>query len=284
MLMEIRGTRLYVDQRGPEDAPPLLFIHGGPGAGSYDFLAFQGDRLGRRFRLIAVDQRGVQQSDPLTGPVSEQDLIADFEALREKLGVEQWSILGHSYGGRLALRYAIAHPDAVTKVVFENPGWDMVLASDTLLRAALPLLPGVEAPPPHTGPATKAMWDERIAVLAQLGDRRMEIYTGPDARDLQLPADTEISDEYHSRSGHFHDQITRSASFGEPVLQYFAQLIPPALLIKGEYDPATSQQEIELFRSDVPNGTYYYAAGTGHFTHAEQPDLYAELVTEFLLS
>lgn len=284
MLMEIRGTRLYVDQRGAEDAPPLLFIHGGPGAGSYDFLAFQGDRLSQSFRLIAVDQRGVQQSDPLTGPVSEHDLIADFEALREELGIEQWSILGHSYGGRLALRYAAAHPDAVTKVVFENPGWDMVLASDTLLRAALPLLPGVEAPPAHTGPATKAMWDERIAVIAQLGDRRMEIYTGPDSRDLELPADSAISDEYHSRSGHFHDQITRSTSFGEPVLQYFGQLTQPALLIKGEYDPATSEQEIELFRSDVPNGTYYYAAGVGHFLHAEQPDRYAKLVTDFLLS
>jgi proline iminopeptidase len=284
MLMEIRGTRLYVDRRGPEDAPPLLFIHGGPGAGSYDFLAFQGDRLGQSFRLTAVDQRGVQQSDPLTGPVSEQDLIADFEALREKLGVDKWSILGHSYGGRLALRYAAAHPDAVTKVVFENPAWDMVLATDTLLRAALPLLPGVEPPPPHTGPATKAMWDERIAILAQLGDRRMEMYTGPDARDLQLPADIEISDEYHARSGHFHDQITRSASFGEPVLQCFAQVTQPALLIKGEHDPATSEQEIGLFRSDVPCGTYYCAAGVGHFAHAEQPDLYAKLVTEFLLS
>ncbi|WP_371406535.1 alpha/beta hydrolase [Kribbella sp. NBC_00662] len=284
MLMEIRGTRLYVDQRGAEDAPPLLFIHGGPGAGSYDFLAFQGDRISQSFRLIAVDQRGVQQSDPLTGPVSEHDLIADFEALREELGIERWSILGHSYGGRLALRYAAAHPDAVTKVVFENPGWDMVLASDTLLRAALPLLPGVEAPPAHTGPATKAMWDERIAVIAQLGDRRMEIYTGPDSRDLELPADTAISDEHHSRSGHFHDQITRSTSFGEPVLQYLGQLTQPALLIKGEYDPATSEQEIELFRADVPNGTYYYSAGVGHFLHAEQPDLYAKLVTDFLLS
>ncbi|MFI5691946.1 alpha/beta fold hydrolase [Kribbella sp. NPDC051586] len=283
MLMEIRGTRLYVEQRGAEDAPPLLFIHGGPGAGSYDFLAFQGDRLSRSFRLTTVDQRGVQQSDPLIGPVSEQDLIADFEALRETLDIQQWAILGHSYGGRLALRYAAAHPDAVTKVVFENPGWDMVLASDALLKAALPLLPGVEARP-HTGPATKAMWDERIALLAQLGDRRMEIYTGPDFRDLQLPADTAISDEYHARSGHFHEQITSSASFGEQVLQYFAQLSQPALLIKGEYDPATSAQEIELFRSDVPNGTYYYASGAGHFLHAEQPELYAQLVTDFLLS
>ncbi|HEY3556701.1 MAG TPA: alpha/beta hydrolase [Kribbella sp.] len=281
MLTEIRDTRLYVDQRGAADGPPLLFIHGGPGAGSYDFMAFQGERLADRFRVIGVDQRGVQQSDPLTGPVSEHDLIADYEALRAKLGIEQWAILGHSYGGRIALRYAATHPGTVSRVVFENPAWDMVLATDTLLGAALPLLPGVEFPP-HTGPATKQMWDERISVLGRLGERRMDMYLGPKSRGLQLPADTEISAEHHGRSGHFSDQITRSASFGEPVLQYFAELTQPALLIKGEYDPVTSAQEIKLFQADVPGGTYYYATGAGHFVHAEQPEEFARLVTGFL--
>lgn len=281
MLTEIRDTRLYVDERGPADAPPVLFVHGGPGAGSYDFMKLQGERLARSFHLIGVDQRGVQQSDPLTGSVSELDLIADYEALREKLGIAQWSVVGHSYGGRIALRYAALHADAINKVVFENPGWDMVLATETLVRAALPLLPGA-ALPPHTGPATKAMWDERVALLAQLGERRMEIYTGPNARDLKLPADTELAGEFHQRSGRFAEQITRSASFGDDVLQHLAQLTQPALLIKGEYDPATSAKEIQLFRSDVPRGTYYHAAGVGHFMHAEQPDVYAQLVTEFL--
>lgn len=126
------------------------------------------------------------------------------------------------------------------------------------------------------------MWDERIALLAQLGDRRMEIYLGPESQDLQLPADTELPDEYHERSGHFSSEITKSASFVEPVLQHLGQLTQPALLIKGEYDPATSPREIELFRSDVPDGTYYPAAGAGHFLHAEQPDLFTRLVTEFL--
>lgn len=281
MLTRVRDTRLYVDQRGPADAPPLLFVHGGPGAGSYDFLAFQGDRLAKGFRLIAVDQRGVQQSDPLTGPVTEQDLVADYEALREQLGIERWAVLGHSYGGRVALRYAAAHPDSITKIVFENPGWDMVLATDTLVRAALPLLPGAELPP-HTGPATKAMWDERTGLLVQLGDRRMEIYLGPDSRGLQLPADSEIPAEYHQRSGQFSEAITSSESFTEPLLPSLAKLTQPALLIKGEYDPVTSPEEIELFRSDVPTGTYYYATGAGHFVHAEQPELFTRLVTEHL--
>ncbi|MEU0567678.1 alpha/beta fold hydrolase [Nonomuraea sp. NPDC005983] len=113
MLIDVRGTRLHVDQRGAKDAPPLLYLHGGPGSGSHDFMSFQGERLSERLRLVGVDQRGVQRSDPLDGPVTEDDLIADFEALREVLGFERWSILGHSYGGRLALLIKGGH-DPVT--------------------------------------------------------------------------------------------------------------------------------------------------------------------------
>ena len=283
MLIEVRGTRLYVDRRGPEDAPALLYLHGGPGSGSYDFMSFQGDRLSERLQIIGVDQRGVQQSDPLTGPVTEHDLVADFEAVREALGIETWSILGHSYGGRLALRYAVAHPDTVTKVIFENPPWDMVLVTDTLVRAALELLPDEEFPA-HEGPATKQMWDERIAFLGQLGDRRMEIYLGHEAKDLQLPAETELDDEIQSRAGRFAEEITRTPGFVESLLPLLGRITQPALLIKGEHDPVTSAEEIARFRSDVPHGTYYFASGAGHFVHAEHADAFTKLVTDFVLT
>ena len=82
-MVKVRGTRLYVDERGSADAPALLYLHGGPGSGSYDFLSFQGAALSERLRLIAVDQRGVQHSDPLEGPVTEDDLVADFDAVRK---------------------------------------------------------------------------------------------------------------------------------------------------------------------------------------------------------
>jgi proline iminopeptidase len=59
MLIDVRDTSLYVDRRGAADAPPLLFLHGGPGSGSYDFLSFQGDRLAERLQVIGVDQRGI---------------------------------------------------------------------------------------------------------------------------------------------------------------------------------------------------------------------------------
>jgi proline iminopeptidase len=281
MLIEVRGTRLYVDERGSAEAPALLFLHGGPGSGSYDFLSFQGDRLATHFHLIGVDQRGVQQSDPLTGPVNELDLVADFEDLRETLGLESWSILGHSFGGRLALRYAVLHPTAVTKVIFENPAWDLLLNTETLIRSAQRIEPAIQLPP-HEGPATTQLLNDRFALLHQLGDRRMEIYLGPDTQDLALPADTEIPDELHARSGQFSEAIMNTPEFLESLLRLLAQITQPALLIKGAHDPVTSAEEITRFQADVPNGTYYFAKNSGHFVHAEDADVYTELVTSFL--
>ncbi|MDX6262420.1 MAG: proline iminopeptidase [Kribbellaceae bacterium] len=288
MLMEIRGTRLYVDQRGPVDAPALLFLHGGPGSGTYDFLSFQGDALAKRLRLIAVDQRGVQHSDPLVGEVTEHDLVADFEAVREALGIDSWAILGHSYGGRPALRYAVKHPAAVERVIFENPAWDMELFTRNLLEAALPLLrelgvdQGVEELLADHGPATTQMWTDRIDMMLRLGDRRMEVYLGPGSKDLKLPAD-ELPEEIVSRNGRFAESIVNSPGFLESLLPLLSQVPQPALLIKGGYDPVTSPTEITRFQQDVRKGTYRYFEAAGHFVHAEEADAYTQLVADFVL-
>lgn len=139
---------LFTDIRGPDDAPPLLFLHGGPGQGCYDFMALQGDRLARSVRVVGLDQRGVDRSAqlPETGgnpAVTIADLIADCEAARRALGIERWAVLGHSFGGNLALRYAVACPDAIEAVIFENPVWDMALSC----RAALPPIAALLAAP-----------------------------------------------------------------------------------------------------------------------------------------
>ncbi|MFI5710718.1 alpha/beta fold hydrolase [Kribbella sp. NPDC051620] len=288
MLMEIRGTNLYVDQRGPSNAPALLFLHGGPGSGTYDFLSFQGDALSRSLRLIAVDQRGVQHSDPLEGEVTEHDLVADFEAVREALGIDRWSILGHSFGGRPALRYAVQHPAIVERVIFENPAWDMDPVTRNLVEAALPLLrelgqdQGVAELLEASGPMTVQHWQQRISAMHRLGDRRMEIYLGPDSKDLKLPGD-ELPDEIQSRAGRFAESIIQSPGFLESLLPLLSQVPQPALLIKGGYDPVTSPTEITRFQQDVRNGCYSYFEAAGHFVHAEAADAYTALVTSYVL-
>jgi proline iminopeptidase len=140
---------LFTDMRGAADLPPLLFLHGGPGQGCYDFMALQGDRLATRARVIGLDQRGVDRSAPIgRGALTLADLVADCEALRETLGIKRWAVLGHSFGGMTALRYATAHPEAITGVILENPALDMTLASRAALPRAAALLESLGKPDP----------------------------------------------------------------------------------------------------------------------------------------
>ncbi|TVP92668.1 MAG: prolyl aminopeptidase [Pseudomonadaceae bacterium] len=111
---------LYVDESGDPDGLPVVFIHGGPGAGC--------DSLSRRFfdpslyRIITFDQRGAGRSTP-HGSLENNTtahLVADLEALREHLGIQQWVLFGGSWGSTLALAYAQTHPERVLGMVLRG--------------------------------------------------------------------------------------------------------------------------------------------------------------------
>ena len=102
---------LYWEECGKPDGVPVLFLHGGPGAG----LSPQHRRFfdPAHYRVILFDQRGAGKSTPLgewrdnTTPL----LIADIERLRLQFGIEKWLVFGGSWGSTLALAYGQAHPD-----------------------------------------------------------------------------------------------------------------------------------------------------------------------------
>jgi pimeloyl-ACP methyl ester carboxylesterase len=108
---------IYWEQSGNPDGVPVLFLHGGPGAGSAP--------VHRRFfdpqfyRIVVFDQRGCGRSMPL-GELHDNttdDLVADMEKLRTHLGVEQWLLFGGSWGSTLALAYGLKYPDRVAGFV-----------------------------------------------------------------------------------------------------------------------------------------------------------------------
>ena len=103
---------MYWEQVGNPRGRPVLFLHGGPGAGA--------GAVHRRFfdpdfwRVVIFDQRGAGRSRPL-GSLEHNttgDLVADIETLRRHLGIERWLLFGGSWGSTLALAYAQAHPGA----------------------------------------------------------------------------------------------------------------------------------------------------------------------------
>ncbi len=114
------GHVMYWEQVGNPLGKPVLFLHGGPGAGA--------GTVHRRFfdpnvwRAIIFDQRGAGRSTPLGSLAANTTphLVEDIELLREFLGVERWLLFGGSWGSTLALAYAQAHPEAVTGAVLRG--------------------------------------------------------------------------------------------------------------------------------------------------------------------
>ncbi len=112
--ISIRGVSLFVKVVGR--GYPLLLMHGGPGADHSTMLPFR--PCADHFTLIFYDHRCNGRS--VGAPVSSMtwdNLTADAEALRQALGFDKWAVLGHSFGGMVALEYALRYPQSLSHLM-----------------------------------------------------------------------------------------------------------------------------------------------------------------------
>ena len=119
--IRLRDVSLYVDVVGHGD--PLVLMHGGPSADLWTMGAFR--RCADEHTLVFYDHRCNGRSVGV--PVSSmtwENLTEDADALRQHLGYDRWAVLGHSFGGHVALEYALRHPDRVSKLVLLDTGAD----------------------------------------------------------------------------------------------------------------------------------------------------------------
>lgn len=111
---------LHLEECGKPDGIPVLFVHGGPGAGCEDYhRCFFDPGL---YRIVLFDQRGAGRSTPhaCIERNTTQDLVADMERIRRFLGIERWVLFGGSWGSTLSLVYAEAHPERVTGLILRG--------------------------------------------------------------------------------------------------------------------------------------------------------------------
>jgi len=295
-VVPIRGKQLFVEIAGPADAPPVLFLHGGPGGarGSYEYMLFQRELLSTHLRIIAIDQRGVLRSEALADDeaFSIQDLIDDCEALRRELGLAKWSVIGHSFGGYLALLYAAQHPQSIERLVFDSPAFDLELSSRSVMRAAAlefarsgdQLAADKCLALSKESPVTEETQAAYAQMMGQLGDRVKNLYHhGEDKDFIDRAMEAEnLPQELLERGNAMAERVFAEGRIYESVLPYLDSLMQPALLIRGASDPVCCDVQAERFHRDVMNGCITVFEKSGHCPYAEEPVRYAEVVTEFL--
>jgi proline iminopeptidase len=131
---EVPHGKLYYEVRGTASGRPLVVVNGGPGFDHSQLLVLPAawDGLARSRRVIFYDQRGTGRSFALkTGAADTlEDQVWDLEALRAHLGLETMDLLGHSFGGYLAMAYTARHANRVARLILVDSA--VPKASETL--------------------------------------------------------------------------------------------------------------------------------------------------------
>jgi len=249
------GCRLWTAAAG--DGPPLVLCHGGPGLWDYfeDLAALLGG-LGRR--IVRWDQRGCGRSER-RGPYTVARFVADLDAVR---GNERVSLLGHSWGARLALRYALDHPDRVDRLLYvagtgidpEQP-W-----RPAYHRAVAERLPG-------PAPA-----DERDAAVRQWATDFVDPNTA--RRHAERMATPWLGINWDCaralNAERDHDMESRCR-----------RLAVPVLIVDGDRD-TRPRWAVDSLAAALPDVRRVTLTGAGHLPWVEDPDGFRRAVAAFL--
>ncbi|HET9513617.1 MAG TPA: alpha/beta hydrolase [Gemmatimonadales bacterium] len=269
---EVRGVRLYERRIGA--GPEVIVLHGGPGA-HHDYLLPGFDLLARRRTLVYYDQRGGGRSPVAREvPVGWREQVADLEALRVLWGRDQLVLAGYSWGGLLALLYALEHPGRVERLALVStaPVWRgarEIFEQRFLERGASPVIQQLRAELASSG----------------LKERDPERYR---RRAFEL-----------SVAGYFHDpdrvkdltpfRITGRTqtevweSLGDFDLRpRLPQIGVPAVVLHGDDDPIPLEASRILAQGLA--APLHVLPDCGHVPYVEAPDRLVELLDPFLPS
>ena len=281
------GVELDVAIGGPDEAPPLIFLHGFPE--SHRTWRFIMAHFANRFRVIAPDQRGFAGSSKPDSVASYQPrhMVADLLALADQLGIDRFTLVGHDWGGAIAWMAAINHPDRIARLVLANAAhpftYQKALFDDPDQRASAQYI--TEMRQPDFEAKVEAMgWD------AYFDSRFLEpsaaIRMTPEERAIylaqwQVPgAFTAMINWYRASPlivPPMQGEVERPAYLDRP----FPQVVQPTLLFWAMDDYALRPSLLDGIATLVPDLTLIKALG-GHFVPWEQPDALIAAMEGFL--
>ena len=273
------GVRLWYDIRGK--GSPVIVIHGGPGM-DHATLAADLVPLEQRHRVIYYDQRGGGRS---TLPVDSALLtidhhVRDLEALRRHLRLRKVTLLAHSFGPAVAALYAIRHPQRVDRMIFLGPipprkgEFSQQYGATLRSRLTAEQLARVEELSFET------------ANVAEVCREYWSIMTPPRVAH-SLPVTVVKSDLCAAPAEAIRYGMTKTnaatfASMGEwNWTADLARVKAPTLIIHGEED-AIPMAMVEEWATALPNARLLRLPETGHFPHAERPDVVFPAIEKFL--
>lgn len=255
------GTELYYETWGRVDGEPLLLVMG-LGADMRAWL-FQRIPLGRRFRCIALDNRGVGRSETPAGPYDLEQMARDAVSVLDAVGVESAHVLGVSMGGVIGQILGVGHPERVRSLVLSSTAcrhheWRRELLEE---------------------------WEEaaRTEGMGALGSEALRWLIHPRIRKrfgiwINLLARVVMS----SPSEGFANQARAILDMSDDVRLELRSIEVPTLVLVGSQDILTPVGDAEELTELIPDARLHVITGATHGVNAEAPVTYNRAVIDFL--
>lgn len=278
----VEGAALYYREVG--QGQPIIILHGGPGF-DHNYLLPDMDRLAEAFRLIYYDQRGRGKSAWNVQPaaVSLQSEMDDLEALRVHLRLEQAALLGHSWGGLLALEYAVRHPERVSHLVLMNTA-PVSYEDFQLFERHLSAREPTDAERMRVLESSAAFEEGDLETRAayyrlyfQPTLRPLELLDRLSAR-LQVGWTKESVLAARATTGRLWEETAELPEYN--LLPQITRLRIPTLVLHGDYDfvPVACAAHIA---DAIPGARLVVLPNCGHFSYLEHPDEVRTTLSEF---
>jgi len=273
-MFDAAGVAIYYEVRGSGPATPLIVANGGPGFDhSYLHCSAAWDELAKRRPVVFYDQRGNGRSGALKKgqTCTLADQIADLEALRTHLGYDRIELLGHSWGGYLAMAYAAAHPQRINHLIICDsaaPKWE-----DTafLFKYIFP---------------EKTAEQDKTAFAQEMGDDAalnsyMRIYLS------MLFYSEEKRDAFLANAASYKYTKEINALLNTDLRRFdlnpeLAKFRFPALVITGRYDINVAPSTAYKIHQAIPGSRFAVFERSGHLPFYEEPEKFVTLLEEFL--
>jgi proline iminopeptidase len=274
--VELRGIKIWYLVRG--SGPVLLIQPGGAGWGGDATIYVETlQPLEAAHTLVYYDPRGIGRSGRSADPAlyTMDEYVEDLEALRQHLGLNSFDLAGHSHGGSVALKYALAYPDRLDRLLVFDSG-PFVRDPDP---EWLETRPGYEA--------AQVRWATRDTTLTPDELHSEFIHTFIPALHFY---------DYEPVRQTIEDLLARTTFSAEPFQQSerelatfdirdrIAEIRAPTMIVIGDHDPPDLREGSYLLHERIPGSHLFVVPGCGHWPAIERPDLFFPAVLRFLAS
>ena len=276
------GEKIFIQYSiNQEMDTTLLYVHGGPGQGCWDFK-YAANLLLKNYNVIMYDQRGVLRSSAVTDNFSSEFLIRDIEEIREHFDIDKLILCGHSYGGHLILRYALKYPNHIERLIYICPTFDFKSSIKNVYRIGYEFMKSskyfdkLNALKEIVSDNTpKSYIDHLIDIPEEI--REKIYFTVPDPKHVKdVIFDNLATEEDWGKGIEQQKKIFDEQEIYKNYIPLLKGLAIPSLLIIGDHDPICCEVQQKAFMSNA-NNSMAIIKNAGHSPYRENAE---ELVYE----